>query len=172
MKGVVLLNYTASLETMLGRGRGFKKTELLKSLRRSKPLRGGSAEIFVPNNLNSRIKMWVVKKGDQRRIWEVIPRKSLFYGCCPMSIALFSPFSVLFGSNLHLGYFFCYFSERVIYFLLKKDSNIKVVCTFLRNFSMKFFRVYLLTVEHFSTFSVETKNREGKGGKYLEKEKG
>ena len=123
MKGVVLLNYTASLETMLGRGRGFKKTELLKSLRRSKRLCGGSAEIFVPNNLNSRIKMWVVKKGDQRRIWEVIPRKSLFYGCCPMSRALFSPFSVLFGSNLHLGYFFCYISERVIYFLLKKDSN-------------------------------------------------
>ena len=57
MKGVVLLNYTASLETMLGRGRGFKKTALLKSLRRSKPLRGGSAEIFVLNNLNSRIKM-------------------------------------------------------------------------------------------------------------------
>ena len=73
MKGVVLLNYTASLETMLGRERGFKKTELLKSLRRSKRLCGGSAEIFVPNNLNSRIKMWVVKKGDQRRIWEVIP---------------------------------------------------------------------------------------------------
>ena len=87
-----------------------------------------------------------------------------------MSRALFSPFSVLFGSNLHLGYFFCYSFEGVIYFLLKKDSNIKVVCTFLRNFSMKFFRVYLLTVEHFFTFSVETKNREGKGGKYLEKE--
>ena len=61
--------------------------------------------------------------------------------------------------NLHLGYFFCYFSERATYFLLKKDSNIKVVCTFLRNFSMKFFRVYLLIVEHSSTFSVEKKNR-------------
>ena len=87
-----------------------------------------------------------------------------------MSIALFGPFSVFFGSNLHLGYFFFYFSERAIYFLLKKDSDIKVVCTFLRNFSMKFFRVYLLIVEQSSTFTVEKKNREGKGGKYLEKE--
>ena len=134
MKGVVLLNYTASLEINLGRGRGFKKTELLKSLRRSKRLCGGSAEIFVPNNLNSRIKMRVMKKGDQRRIWEVIPRKSLFYGCCPMSIALFGPFSVLFGSNLHLGYFFFTFPRESFISCSKKTQILKLFAPFCATF--------------------------------------